>query len=202
MNDTLIFFILAALALIFKWLTSKAENSQAEKEKRAAESDEPNEQAPPTLRPAPQSEEERVRRFLEALGMPAGTQPPPPVRQRRVVTPSVPQTPPAQKPKAKRSWAQPLPPLVTMPEDLHPPPLPTAAPPLPTMVHVEPPLPEIEDSSPPPAPVMPALRRPAPHSPAPAMSLGAMLRSPASVRRAIVLREVLGPPRGLQPLDV
>ncbi|MBA3608034.1 MAG: hypothetical protein H0W43_05920 [Chthoniobacterales bacterium] len=201
MNDTLIFFILAALALIFKWLTSKAENSQAEKEKRAAESGEPNEQAPPTLRPAPQSEEERVRRFLEALGMPQGTQPPPPVRQRRVVTPSAPQTPPAQRPKVKRSWAQPLPPLVTMPEDLRPPPLQTAPPPLPTMVHVEPPLAEIEDSLPPPAPVLPALRIPALQKPAPVMSLGAMLRSPASVRRAIVLREVLGPPRGLQPLD-
>ncbi|MDQ3117025.1 MAG: hypothetical protein M3Q86_10525 [Verrucomicrobiota bacterium] len=200
MNDTLIFFILAALALIFKWLTSKAENSQAEKEKRAAEPGEPNEQAAPTLRPAAQSEEERVRRFLEALGMPQGTQPPPPVRQRRVVTPA-PQTPPAQRPKVKRSWAQPLPPLVTMPEDLRPPPLQTAPPPLPTMVHVEPPLPEIEDSLPPPAPVLPALRSSALRQPAPVMSLGAMLRSPASVRRAIVLREVLGPPRGLQPLD-
>ena len=71
MNDTLIFFVLAALALIFKWLTSKAEKSQAEKEKREAESASPNEQAPAApLRPPPQSEEERVRRFLEALGMP------------------------------------------------------------------------------------------------------------------------------------
>ena len=201
MNDTLIFFVLAALALIFKWLTSKAEKSQAEKEKRESEPAEPNEQAPP-LRPAPQSEEERVRRFLEALGMPAGTQPPPPVRQRRVVTPSGPPAPPAQKPKVKRSWVQPLPPLVATPEDLRPPPVQSAPPPLPTVVNVAPLLPEMEEPSPLPAPVLPAIRLPAPPPPVRMMSLGAMLRSPAGVRRAIVLREVLGPPRGLQPLDV
>ena len=201
MNDTLIFFVLAALALIFKWLTSKAEKSQSEKEERESESAPPNEQAPPPLRPAPQSEEERVRRFLEALGMPAGTQPPAPVRQRRVVTPSVPQTPPAQKPKVKRSWVQPLPPLVTTPEDLRPPPLRTVPPPLPTVVTVAPSLPDFEEPSPPLAPVLPALRIPAPKPTAPAMSLGAMLRSRGSARRAIVLREVLGPPRGLQTID-
>ena len=203
MNDTLIFFVLAALALIFKWLTSKAEKSQAEKEARGSESAPPNEQAPPPLRPAPQSEEERVRRFLEALGMPPGTQaPPPPVRQRRVVTPSVPPAPPAQRPKVKRSFVQPLPPLVTTPEDLSPPPLQSAPPPLPSVVSVAPPSPEIELPSPPLPAFVPAIRPTAARKPAAVMSLGATLRSPGSVRRAIVLREVLGPPRGLQPLDV
>ena len=69
MNDTIIFFVLAALALIFKWLTSKG-SGDAEKPKPAA----PNE---PIRRAPPQTEEERVRRFLEALGVPPGTQPPP-----------------------------------------------------------------------------------------------------------------------------
>ena len=112
MNDTLIFLVLGALALIFKWLTSHA-SGDAEK----PEPPSPNEQAPP--RPPAQSEEERIRRFLEALGAPPGTRPPPPVRPRRVVTPVA---PPAQRPKAKRSWVQPLPPLVTTPKDLGPPP--------------------------------------------------------------------------------
>ena len=35
----------------------------------------------------------------------------------------------------------------------------------------------------------------------PRQSLGTLLRSRGSVRQAIVLREVLGPPRGLQALD-
>ena len=113
MNDTLIFLVLGALALIFKWLTSHA-SGDAEK----PEPPSPNEQAPPP-RPPAQSEEERIRRFLEALGAPPGTRPPPPVRQRRVVTPV---TPPAQRPRAKRNWVQPLPPLVTTPKDLGPPP--------------------------------------------------------------------------------
>src|SRR4030095_5067145 len=111
MNDTLIFLILGALALIFKWLTRQASDDSEKPEPPS-----PNEQAPP--RPPAQSEEERIRRFLEALGAPPGTRPPPPVRQRRSVTPA---TPPVQKPKTRRGWAQPLPPLVTTPADHAPP---------------------------------------------------------------------------------
>jgi len=49
MNDTLIFLVLGALALIFKWLTSHA-SGDAEKPGPPS----PNEQAPP--RPPAQSE--------------------------------------------------------------------------------------------------------------------------------------------------
>jgi len=35
----------------------------------------------------------------------------------------------------------------------------------------------------------------------PVQSLGTLLRSRGSVRQAVILREVLGPPRGLQALD-
>ncbi len=177
MNDTVIFIVLAGLALIFKWLTSQGEKTEAPP---------PDEQAPP--RPPPQSEEERVRRFMEALGMPAGTQPPPPVRQRRVVTP----LPPAQRPKVKRSFVQPLPPIVTTPPEMDLPPAP--------IVVAE----EIDFEVPQPAAVvvtatpLPA-RAVVPVRALSSQSLGKMLRSPASIRRAIVLREVLGPPRGLEP---
>ncbi len=200
MNDTLIFFVLAALALVIKWLTSRSESKRAESEKSEADPSVPNEQAPPQ-RPPPQSEEERVRRFLEALGMPPGTQPPPPVRRRRVVTASPPPAPP--KAKVKRSWAQPLPPLVTTPEDLRPPPVQPAPPPLPTVVTVAPSQPEIGVAMQP-ATLSPStvVDRTASRQPAPTGSLGATLRSRGSVRRAIILREVLGPPRGLEPFAV
>jgi hypothetical protein len=190
MNDTLIFLVLAGLALIFKWLTSQ---SSSDSEKPGPPP--PDEQARPP-RPPPESEEERVRRFLEALGMPQGTQPPPPVQRRRVVTPAA---PPGQKPRVRRSWVQPLPPLVTRPEDTPPPlpPLTTIAPASMTVEEVPPP---IEVARPAPRPG-PAIRQPAPRPAAQIISLGKMLRSPGSVRRAIVLREVLGPPRGLQALD-
>jgi hypothetical protein len=191
MNDTLIFLVLAGLALVFKWLTSQA---SSDSEKREPPS--PNEQAP--RRPPPQSEEERVRRFLDALGAPPGTQPPPPVRPRRVVTPA-PGTP---KPKVKRSWVQPLPPIVTTPEDMPLPPLTTFPLPEPVVVEAEP-APEV----PPPLPTpialrpltAPSLRKAAPPRRAAVTSLGALLRTRESIRRAIILREVLGPPRGLEP---
>jgi hypothetical protein len=198
MNDTIIFFVLAALALIFKWLTKQG-SDDAEKPKP----DTPNE---PTRRAPPQTEEERVRRFLEALGMPPGTQPPPPVRTRTVtprsVATSAPRTPPS---KIRRSWAQPLPSVVTTPEDMPVPPL--AAAPQPEPVFVVQTRPASATVVPPPLPAemsvqpfaAPVARKAAPPRPPPMTSLRATLRSRERIRQAIVLREVLGPPRGLEP---
>ncbi|MEO8438804.1 MAG: hypothetical protein ABI540_01155 [Spartobacteria bacterium] len=183
MNDLAIFLVLAGLALLFRWLTSHVSNAR-EKTDLSEESAQPQ-------RPPAQSEEERVRRFLEALGMPAGTQPPPLVRPRRVVTPA----PRPASVKPKRNWAQPLPPLVTTPEEQ--PPFSTALPPQPVVeVQLETP-PEIIIPPPLPRPVV-ARSSALPSSPVPRGSLGALLRSRESVRNAIVLREVLGPPRGLE----
>jgi hypothetical protein len=199
MNDTVIFLVLAGLALIFKWLTSQA-SGDAGKPKPPPPNERPQPQPQPQ-RPPADSDAERVRRFLEALGAPPGTQPPPPV-QPRPVTPA-PRTP---VPKVKRSWAQPLPPLVTTPEDMPLPPL-TTAPPEPAVFEAAPP-PPIAVAPPPlpepiklfqPAPPLP--RKAAPPRLIPLSSLGAMLRSARTARQAIMLREVLGPPRGLQALD-
>lgn len=198
MNDTLIFLVLAGLALVFKWLTSRTSGDSENSEPPS-----PNEQEP--RRAPPQSEEERVRRFLEALGAPPGTQPPPPVRPRRVVTPA----PRGVKPKVKRSWVQPLPPLVTIPDDVPLPPATISSLPEPVVTKMEP---VAEAVLPPPlsAPIpltplpAPLLRKGASQGRASATSvtsLGARLRSRGSIREAIVLREVLGPPRGLQGLD-
>jgi len=192
MNDTLIFLVLGALALIFKWLTRQASDDSEKPAPRL-----PDEQVPP--RQPPQSEEERIRRFLEALGAPPGTRPPPPVRPRRVVAPA---TRPAPRPQAKRSWVQPLPPLVTTPKDFGPlqpapssfePVMTEAAPP--PVISVPPP--QIAAPSAPP----PASRADAPLRKAPPQLFGALLRSRASIRQAVILREVLGPPRGLQALN-
>ena len=197
MNDTLIFLVLAGLALIFRWLTSRA---SGDSENSAPPS--PNEQMP--RRPPPQSEEERVRRFLEALGAPPGTQPPPPVRGRRVVTPA----PRGVKPKVKRSWVQPLPPLVTTPDDEPLPPVTIDPLPEPVVAKTEP-APEFVLPRPLPTPIplppfrAPVLRKAAPPGRASVTSLtslGARLRNRGGIREAIVLREVLGPPRGLQAL--
>jgi hypothetical protein len=193
MNDTLIFLVLAGIALIFKWLTRQA-SDDAEKPKPS----QPNDQTQP---PPAENDAERIRRFLEALGAPPGTQPPPPVQPRRVFTPA-PRTP---APKARRSWVQPLPPLVTTPQEMPLPPLTTA--PEPAVFEAAPPPPLA--AAPPPLPEPAKLFQPAPPLPrkaapprlVPLSSLGAMLRSARTARQAIMLREVLGPPRGLQALD-
>ncbi|MBA3831488.1 MAG: hypothetical protein H0X34_06285 [Chthoniobacterales bacterium] len=194
MNDTLIFLVLAGIALIFKWLSSQG-SADAEKPDSPPVPNEPAPRAKVPRAPA-QSEEEKVRRFLEALGAPPGSQPPAPVRPRgvvprRVVLPTA-QTPPA---KARRSWVQPLPPLVTTPEEASPP-LTTAPLAPPVLVPATPPLLPVAA----PRPVvrqMPVIVAAAPRS----VSLGEVLRARGSARQAIILREVLGPPRSLQAFD-
>ena len=178
MNDIVVFLVLAGIALVFKWLGTDREKPTSTNQSPAAPRPRPVNRAPA------ESEAERVRRFLEALGAPPGSNPPEPVRPLPAPMPPVVSTRPA---RVKRNWAQPLPPLVTMPElETPPPPLPPAA-------------------LPPPLPVAGAARpfvRPTPRpslAPPPALSLGELLRSPASARQAIVLREVFGPPRGLVP---
>src|SRR5450432_1648985 len=189
MNDTVVFLVLAGLALVYKWLTRQASNNaEAPKPPR------PNEPRPVQRAPA-QSDEEKVRRFLEALGAPPGTRPPSPVRPRSVVPrPAVTPPPPAQPRKVKRSWVQPLPPLTTFPpgpmavEAAPPPPVIVAPPPQPEPVKV------LQPSTPLP-------RKTALPSVTPLGSLGEMLRSARTARQAIMLREVLGPPLGLRTLE-
>ena len=197
MNDSVIFIVLAGLALIFKWLTSKGSGDEDNPPPPSPSL--PNE---PVRRAPPLTEEERVRRFLEALGVPPGTQAPPPVRPRTVsprpvVTPA-PRTP--QPPTIKRSWAQPLPPVVTTPADLPPPPLTTTWQPEPVFIMEAQAAPE--SVVPPPIPVELAAPLPSTVAPVPtvaAMSLRSLLQSREKIRQAIILREILGPPLGLEP---
>ena len=191
MNDTVIFLVLAGLALVFKWLTKQG-SSDAEQPPRPSP---PNE---PVQRAAPLTEEERVRRFLEALGVPPGTQPPPAVRP-RTITPR-PRTAAPPPPKVRRSWAQPLPPVVTAPPEMEE---------LPPLTTVPPPVFVLQEAQPAPGPVVPpalpvALAAPVigPVSSARALStvsLRPLLRSREKIRQAIILREILGPPLGLEP---
>ena len=190
MNDTLIFLALAGLALIFRWLTGHSEKPEPPA---------PNESAP--RRPPAESEQERVRRFLEALGAPPGSQPPQPVRRRSVAPRHAPtSTPePQRPPKVRRSFVQPLPPLTTTPPE----PVVIEAASAPVMI--APPLPFAQAPLAGPITLLPTLTTAAPKAATkrvtPVGSLTALLLSPRNIRQAIILREVLGPPRGLQSLD-
>lgn len=206
--DNWLFFLLVAVAMLFRWLMSaanKASKDSSDPEERSTSA------SPPVPRAPADSDEQRIRKFLEALGQPPGSRPPPPVTQQR---------PTYQKPVVLPHvgpFGSPLPPLTTRPPDL------------PRKVQLpgqitEPPYEEKkfkpiipegafevrQDAQPPsePAPSKSAAEAYAiatASTPAPARvetSITALLRSPSGLRNAIILREVFGPPRSLQDVDL
>jgi hypothetical protein len=172
--------IIAAVALL-RWLISKgkseAQNTQSQPP--------PPPSQPITRGGETQTEEERIRKFLEALGQPPGAAPPKVTPRRREVQPRI-------FPR--------LPPLTTAP-----PPIPEA--------------PEVQTVMPPPLPIALATKRgmtdpdfevrevarQTSSEPLPETRRAGLARvklaTPQDLRTAIVLREIFGPPRSLQPFD-
>jgi hypothetical protein len=178
------FLVLIVFVALVRWLASRAK-SQSQ-----------NPQSPPTPPPSrpisrggeTQTEEERVRRFLEALGQPPGTTPPPVGPRRRAVQPKIFPT---------------LPPLKSKP-----PPLPEVAP-APPALPVERPKVMLTPAREGAFEVHDVARQtssePAPDTRSVAGALfdpRLKLGTPQDLRTAIVLREIFGPPRSLQPLDL
>ena len=177
--------VIVLVAGFLRWLSQKAE---------ATKQDSPQTTAvpPPIPRGESQTEEERIRRFLEALGQPAGSRPPPKVAPKRATRPS--------------EFVNPnLPPLTTVPPPRPVLPTPAAPPPPPLPIQrVLTPAPvqeagfEVRDlGAQPSSDLVPESRR----STAAQESLSVKLRSPQGLRDAIILREIFGPPRSLQSLD-
>ncbi len=182
-DTNLIFLLLVGLAALFRWLVQAGGSKE-----NGPPDNQPRRQAP---RPESQTDEERIRKFLEALGQPAGSKPPPKVTPRRAAAPPPP-PPPATSSPARRSVLVPnLPPLTTAPSDLPPRVQPTPRPPA------------VQPQIIVPKNVVPLQQRTIVVAPVPALSAGLISRlgDPNAVRDAIVLREILGPPRGLQQLD-
>lgn len=179
---------------------------------------------PPPLPPVrPQTDEDRVRKFLEALGQPTTARPPPPV---------VPRTAPdasaenvrkriveAQSRQRKAAWGNPLPPLTTVPPPIEQPrrvflPSQMTQPPYEEKASIPQatttPSFEVQQQAgktgPPPlltaAEAYAISTQPRPKADASKTELAALLTSPAGLRQAIILREVFGPPRSLQPLEL
>lgn len=185
MFDHPIILIIVVVAALLRWLSQKSEAAKQNSEKSAVP-------PPPIPRGGEtQTEEERIRRFLEALGQPAGSTPPPKVTPKRETQPRIFPT---------------LPPLTTVP-----PPLPTS--PTPTVQAPPPPLIQRRVFTPAVAQeagfevrdlaaqtssdLVPERRRTA----AEQQGLMSRLASTQGLRSAIVLREIFGPPRSLQALD-
>jgi hypothetical protein len=197
MFDHPIILIIVVAAALLRWLSQK---SQAPKEGDPERPEVPGQPIP--RGGETQTEEERIRRFLEALGQPTTSTPP------RRVTP---------RPTAPKVVRPPLPPLTS---------------PLPPLITVPPPLPVAPSATiqPPPPPAAPPVPIRRVFTPAPVQEAGfevrdlaaaqtssdlvserrpvadqqgllLLLRSTQGLRSAIVLREIFGPPRSLQTFD-
>lgn len=188
MLDHPVILIIVIAAALLRWLWQKSQTENQDSERPTV----PGQSIPRASET--QTEEERIRRFLEALGQPATSTPPRKVTPKRQVIDTF-----------KRLSEPTLPPLVTVP------------PPLPPPIWAQPIL--IEEAAP--RPVETRVFQPAvakelsfevhdlgtesleDRSPAAMEQPGfrLKLRSPQGLRDAIVLREIFGPPRSLQAID-
>jgi len=221
--ENLIFLLFVALVVLFQLLTRAASVGRKDADESEPEEESPPPVPPPRVRPRPVTDEQRIREFLEALGQPpTATPPPPPVAHRsEIAPPAVATRPTYQKPVVLPRvppFRSPLPPLTTRPPDLPreirlPGQTPRTrqarvflpkAPDLPafevheTQTPLESP-PEMVKSA---AEAYAAATLPPVAPQQPGTHYAALLRSTSSLRDAIVLREIFGPPRSLQPLDL
>lgn len=172
------------VASILRWLWQKSQEGKQDPE-RPVVPDQPIPRGGES-----QTEEERIRRFLEALGQPRGSTPPKVEPRRRV--------PPTVFPK--------LPRLTAAPPPLPPPPVFTSStpPPLPMPERIFTPAVvqetgfEVRDLSAQTSGELPVEKGRTDSGQA---SLRSKLASRQGLRSAIILREIFGPPRSLQPFD-
>ena len=210
--DNWLFILLIAIAMLFRWLASAASKAS----EKSDETDERPTSTPPTASPARsaspartvpgapvESDEERIRKFLEALGQPAGSQPPPPVSrkptyQKPIVLPHV------------GPFGSPLPPLTTRPPDL-PEETTQSEPVVQPLRRRKTITPKVSEGtfevhevavSPAPAAAMKSLSEAKTAAAPSEANIATLLRSSSGLRDAIILREVFGPPRSLQPLEL
>ncbi len=206
--DNLLFLLLVAVALLFQLLAKAA--GKAGKDATKGRSTPAPRTPPPVPRAPADSEEERIRKFLEALGQPTTSKPPAPVSprptyQRPVVLPHMP------------PFGSPLPPLTTRPPDL-PQKIklpgqitptyeaktftPKVAEPAKFEVHEG----QIASERPPiiktAAEAYAIASQPISKPEQTETNITALLRSTSGLRDAIILREIFGPPRSLQPADL
>jgi hypothetical protein len=202
--DNLLVLLFFGIAVVFQLITAAA----AKKRKRPGETRPQSTSAPQTARPLQTEDEEtdqdRIRKFLEALGQPTTTTPPAPIQPRPTY-----RKPVVVLPRVGR-MGSPLPPLTTRPPDLPEEMARRAqvAPEPPRKVFKSPVAqPESFEVDPLPPPIVEAEVRAAFQSPAAEaktkpIEITALLRSTSGLRDAIILREIFGPPRSMQPLDL
>jgi hypothetical protein len=203
--ENLLFLLLVAVAVLFQFLAKTAGKAGKDQTKRTSTPRRPQ----PIPRMPRQSDEEQIRKLLEALGQPQTSKPPPPVvpRTDRPLAPvqppiSLPQ-PPLFLPREERRKREMIPkkgappPAVTRAEKIPPAKITTT----PAFeVHQGPPPVESPPTIKAPAEVYAATRTIAKTEEA-RINIATLLASTSGLRGAMILREILGPPRGLRAID-
>ena len=205
--DSWLFILLVAIAALFRLLT-KAGGAASPKDDEG-QSTAPQSDQRSQSRKVPDSDEEQIRKFLEALGRPRSASVPPPVPPRTNVPPRpvAPVQPPRtivpfpqrqrqQQPQTKGQRppvSQPV--FRTEPKQRRQPVAAAAPLKVPTF--------EVHETTSAPldpeqirAPVSPDVSRA--EQP---MDLRRLLRTPGGLRQAIILREIFGTPRSLQSIE-
>jgi hypothetical protein len=197
--ENLLFILLIAIAVLFRLLASKIGDANKRRQDPDRRPTTSPSAAEPIERAPVESDAERIRRFLEALGQPTSSPPPPPVVPRTDIPPrplapvqpppgpfSRPRGRPTSKERRKRDVIPDETPVVT-----------------PAVIEVQKQRVQIEPRSdtklPEEAAATPAdSKMKAAYTGA---NIAGFLRSSTGQRNAIILREIFGPPRSLQPLD-
>ena len=203
--ENLLFLLLVVVAGLFQLL------GRAARKTRTGDQTKPTPGPRPAVpRPIPrapvESDQERIRKFLEALGQPPTSPPPSPIAPRPtyrkpLVLPHVP------------PFGSPLPPLVTRPPDI-PPQIPPELiapaedqrPPRSALTELKF---EVHSAQAPPQPaavvgsaaLSEARTQSQPATPQ-RIDVNTLLRSPLGLRGAIIAREILGPPCGLREFEL
>ena len=207
--ENLLFLLLLVLAGLFQ-LFGRAARKMSEDEEEPTPGPAPRMQKPIPRAPA-ESDQERIRKFLEALGQPPASTPPPPVVPRtnippRPLAPVQPPVPRAwkvvrgerRKPDVIRRETPP-PEIVKRTEKVFPPAM-TVAPAF--EVHEGPLLVEQPSIIKTPVGAYAAATRPSAKGAGLKTDVAILLASKSGLRDAIILREIFGPPRSLQSLDL
>jgi hypothetical protein len=209
--ENLLFLLFVAGAFLFQLLARAASKTSknADESQRRSRS---RPQAPPPIPRVPaETDEERIRKFLEALGQPTTSKPPPPIiprptYQKPVVLPHAPPFASPLPPLTTRPPAEP-PRRVTLPRQITHPPYetksfqPTVA--EPAVFEVQ----EAAATTEPPRLITTAAAAYAAATQQKVTPEGrekgivALLKSPSGLREAIVLREIFAPPLSLRAID-
>src|SRR5437660_10871386 len=200
--ENLLFILLIAMAALLRLLATKAGEAKKIPPKSDQRSTATPQVSQPIRRASVESDQERIRKFLEALGQPTTAKPPPPIVPRTDIPPLP--VAPIQPPADMRPFSLPQRRLTSEERRkrrviLHTAPLASA------------PVFEVHETTLPSEPAPRIIRTPAEAyaiatEPAskPEQSkadIAALLRSRSGLRDAIILREIFGPPRSLQPPD-